>query len=397
MTGRRRAPRSLQWVVLGLLTINITTPQAHAQDAATSLSASFRKAAARTRGSLVSLRAPENSYRYGPWSARFGPASMTDTSEGDPRTTFSGVVIDADQGHILTIEPQPAGISQLLVTFPDGHERLTSSIVRDPRSGLAIVSVDPKDLHLTAVRWGNPATLEPGDWLVALGQPGVGDPSMSVGVFGTRRRGGGEELIETDAAIARVGGGAILIDLSGEVVGIAKRGGRRADGFGGMGHAIPADRARRVGDDLIRFGQVRRAFLGVAVQPIEPTADGRVGRGAGVRVTSVAAGTPAAEAGLRPGDVIRAVGQRPVDAPLDLQEAVERVTLGDEVVLDVERQGQRMGVKARPRPMPGPAGATRTPRTGPIFTPEGGPPPAGPLPPLSFFHTSGSLPVAPEH
>ena len=128
-------------------------------------------------------------------------------------------------------------------------------------------------LHPTAVSWGNPDKLEPGDWLVALGQPGVGDPSMSVGVFSTRRRGGGEELLETDAAITRVGAGGVLINLNGEVVGICKLGGRRADGFEGMGHAIPADRARRVADDLGRFGQVRRAYLGITVEPTPDRAD----------------------------------------------------------------------------------------------------------------------------
>src|SRR5262249_45990408 len=117
---------------------------------------------------------------------------------GDDRTGCTGVVIDGDKGHILTVDQPTQGASQLLVTFPDGQERLTSQVRRDPGSGLALLVVDPQGLNPTRVNWGDPAKLEPGDWLVALGQPGAGDPSMAVGVFSTRRRGEGEELLETD-------------------------------------------------------------------------------------------------------------------------------------------------------------------------------------------------------
>jgi S1-C subfamily serine protease len=192
---------------------------------------------------------------------------------------------------------------------------------------------------------------------------------MSVGVFRTRRRGGGEELNETDAAITRVGAGGGLINLDGEVVGICKLGGRRADGFEGMGHAIPADRARRVADDLGRFGQVRRAYLGITVEPVDPAMAGRRGSAAGVRVVTVGAGTPAAEAGVRPGDVILAVGQRPVDSVAGVQEAVESATIGEELALSLERQGKRMEFKVRFRAVPGPMGPARSPRPGTTFGP----------------------------
>ena len=115
---------------------------------------------------------------------------------------------------------------------------------------------------------------------------------MSVGIFSTRRRGGGEELLETDAAITRVGAGGVLINLNGEVVGICKLGGRRADGFEGMGHAIPADRARRVAADL---AAVRPGPSGLprASRSSRSTDRGRRAReSAGVRVVTVGAGTP---------------------------------------------------------------------------------------------------------
>jgi serine protease Do len=405
MIGNRRAWRIMACVIACPLMSGIADRPARAQDAAASLSASFRRAASRARGSLVSVRIldglpsatpyfPARPGRFGPYPPV--PPFADRPTDGESRTSFSGLVIDPDQGHILTVDPptlggSQLGASQLLVTFPDGSERLTSQLRRDPRSGLAVLVVDMRGLHPSRVQWAEPSKLEAGDWLIALGQPGVGDPSMSAGIFSTRRRGGGEELIETDAAITRVGAGGIVINLSGEVAGICKVGGRRADGFEGMGHAVPADRARRIADDLIRFGQVRRAYLGVTVQPPETAMGGRAGPSAGVRVASVAVGTPAAETGIRPGDVIQAVGHRPVNAPGDLQEAVEAVTIGEDVTLDVDRQGQRMEIKVRPRAAPAPMGAGRTPRPWTNFTPgldpsrggpvAPGPPPSAPVPP----------------
>ena len=217
------------------------------------------------------------------------PPTVNRLPGGDDRTGCTGVVIDGEKGYILTVNQPTQGASQRLVTFPDGQERLTSQVRRDVRSGLALLVVDPQGLNPTRVNWGDPAKLEPGDWLVALGQPGVGDPSIAVGVFSTRRRGEGEELLETDAAITRIGAGGVLVNLNGDVVGICNLAGRRADGFEGMGYAIPAGRARRIAADLAQFGQVQRAYLGVQVDPVGPVVAGRPVAPSGVRVTSVVA------------------------------------------------------------------------------------------------------------
>jgi serine protease Do len=373
MTGSHRARRAIAAIALGLLGTTIVNEPCRGQDQAASLSASFRRAAMRARGALVSIRAVDGVPSYRPYAptrpGRFGPTPMFPpmpdrASDGDARSVFSGLVVDADKGYILTIDQAGQGASQFVVTFPDGQERSTGQVRRDPRSSLALLVVEMQGLRSAQVKWGDPAKLEAGDWLIALGQPGVGDPAMSVGIFSTRRRGASEELIETDAAITRVGAGGILLNLSGEVVGICKLGGRRSDGFEGMGHAIPADRARRVADDLARFGQVQRPYLGISLEPVKPAIGGRQGASKGVVVTSVGRNTPAGDGGVRVGDVVVAVGSRSVDSVLAVQEAVEVATIGDELTLTLERQGKRLEIKLKPRAMQGPQGVVRWPGPG---------------------------------
>jgi serine protease Do len=418
MTGRHRALRIIAAIALGLLGTAIVDVTGMAQDQAASLSSSFRRAASRTRGALVSIRVTEGllTSPYGPTrTGRFGPAPIVPPmpdrgADGDVRSTFSGLVIDADKGYILTADEPTEGVSQFVITFPDGRERGTNQIRRDPRSGLALLIVDMQGVRSPQLNWGDPGKLEPGDWLIALGQPGVGDPSMSAGIFSTRRRMSGEELIETDAAIPKVNAGGILINLNGEVVGVCKFGARRSDGFQGLGHAVPADRARRVADDLARFGQVRRAYLGVSVEPMNGAMMGRPGAPRGVVVASVGADTPAAEAGVRVGDLIVSVGSRPVDSVQTVQEAVEAATIGEELTVTLERQGKRMEIKVKPRLMPVSASPTRSPRPGLRVEPRRDPQqggaavpglpqgpliPGGPVPPPPLA-PPGALPDGPD-
>lgn len=418
MIGIRRAWRPIASVLPAIAVLAIVAGAGMAQDTAGSLSASFRRATARARGSLVSVRVPEGFPASAPYvparPGRLGPMPIMPppfdravAADGESRMPFSGLVVDADKGWILTVDQPVLVASQLVVTFPDGRERLTTQIRRDPRSGLTLLAIDVQGLQLSPVKWGDPARLEPGDWVIALGQPGVGDPSMSAGVFSTRRRGWGEEWLETDAAITRVGAGGALINLDGEVVGICRIG-RRHDGIEGMGHAIPSDRARRVVDDLGRFGQVRRAYLGINVEPVDASASIRRGPASGVRVVSVRPGSPAAEARLQQDDIILAVGRHPVDSVASVQEAVESAPIGEELTLTVERQGRRMEIKVRPQALPGSIGPMRSPRPGTTLEPGRDPaqvepglpgrtpglePPGGPL--LSPPSTGGP-PVPPE-
>lgn len=395
MIGSRPRWHLIVMTALGLLGPWMAGPECRAQDQAGSLSAAFRHAAARGKGALVAIRAvdgrPPGAPAMAPRVGRIGPLPLPGLDPFGPLRVGSidvaspaactGIIIDADRGIILTTDRPTEGYSALLVTFPDGTERLASQVRRDPRVDLALVVVDVRGLKLEAAAWGDPGRLQPGDWVVALGQPGAGMPSLSAGIMSARRRSEFGELIETDAAIARVGAGGPLLNLAGDVIGINRGSGRRADGHDGMGYAIPADRARRVADELARFGQVRRGQLGVRVEPVDPTAIGRRGSPAGVRITEVHPGTPAAEAGLRAGDLILAAGKLPIDDVIALQEVVDQAPTDEDLVLLIERQGRQSRVPVRPRPLraetapaPAPPAGSRPPvesRSEPLPVPAG--------------------------
>ncbi len=309
---------------------------------------------------------PTGLRRLGPTGVLPPMAALREDADRPPGC--SGVIVDAEHGRILTTDHALRGASQVLVVFADGRQRVTSQIRRDPRGDLALLVVDPQGLNLTQVHWGDASTLEPGDWVLALGQPGGSAPTMSAGIVSARRRIGGESLIETDAVMVPVNSGGALVNLQGDVVGINKVGWRRQDGLEGMGLVIPADRARRIAADLAQFGQVRRAYIGVQVEPVNPSAPTHREQPVGVVLVGVEASGPAAEAGLRAGDVLINVAGRPIEGIAGLQDLIEFVPIGEELILTMERQGKRSDVKVRPRAMPnpvGPIGSRR--RRGPVL------------------------------
>jgi serine protease Do len=360
---------------------------AFGQSPAESLSSSFRKAVDRVRASVVAVRPldparplvpglvpPVGPFRPGELIPRMLPRPTEAETEA---SSGSGVVIEGDRGHILTNAHVLMGSSRAAVILADGRERMTSEIRRDPASDLAVLVIDPQGLNLTPPAWGDPGRLQPGDWVVAIGQPPGAAPAISAGIYSARR--GGEtgsrafELLETDTAVSSIHSGGALVNLNGEVVGICMGlAGRRASSPG-MSYAIPADRARRTADELVQFGRARHSYLGIQVEPAQSRTRSGPAAAAGVVVTSVTAGTPAALGGLLRGDAIVAAGGRPVTSVATLQAIVEAAPIGEELGLSIDRGGRRIEVKIRPQAQPvkgapgpdgSPAAPSRPPETG---------------------------------
>ena len=357
-----------------------------AQTPAESLAASFRKAAGRVAPAVVGIRpldpvfpmtAVPNS-PIGPIRPFIaGPRMSFRVGEAESEPTGSGVVVDAKNGYILTNDHVLLGSSRIAVVLADGRERIVSQVRRDPAVDLAVLVVDPTGLNLTQAKLGDPGVLQSGDWLVSIGQSGGTSPSLSSGIFSSRRRGPGtpglfEDWLETDAAVNSLNSGGPLVNLEGEVMGInTAHTGRRA-GVAGIGFALPADRARRVALDLIKYGRVRHAFLGVHIESAQPTSPARPGPAGSVLIASVTPATPAALAGFRQGDLVVAVGGRPVVGAAMLQGLIETASIGENLTVTIERDGRRQDLVVRPQAQPI-ASASGLPIAGPRLLHENRP------------------------
>ncbi len=181
-------------------------------------------------------------------------------------------MIDAERGYVLTNDHVLGGSSQAAVVLADGRERIASQIRRDPAVDLAVLVIDPEGLNLTSGQLGRPGAAATGR-LGALDRPARRLSADDLGrhlqraAAGHGCRGAGRGWLETDAAVNSLNSGGPLINLNGEVVGInTVLAGRRGQ-VAGMGFAMPADRARRMAADLVEFGRVRHAFLGVQIEP----------------------------------------------------------------------------------------------------------------------------------
>jgi serine protease Do len=273
----------------------------------------------------------------------------------------SGFVFDAE-GHILTnyhvLQDADAIRS---VTLPDGRDLDVKFIGADERTDIAVLqATGAADLpHATL---GDSDDLMIGEWVVAIGNP-FGNmmrdpqPSVSVGVVSANHRrvsrdvGGGErlyqDLIQTDAAINPGNSGGPLVNADGQVVGVNTMIFSSSGGYQGLGFAIPVSRVKRVAAEIIQYGHRRdpwMGFHGEAVQELTPYSLQQLGVSArtGVLVTDMLKDCPAYQAGLRLGDVIIKVNGQEVDEPVDVDFVNWGLFVGDDVTLEVDRQGKAL-------------------------------------------------------
>ncbi len=352
-----RRLRTGRLIALILAMLACSMVEVPGQTEAEGLSASFRKASRRVLPAVVTVRpvgvANPFDLPNGVASNPFEPSS----NRPSPREPGgSGVVIDATRGLVLTNDHVVQGASQVVVVLGNGRERAVKQVWRDPKSDLALLSVDPSGL--VQADWGDSDVLDTGDWVLAVGQPFGLSGTVTAGIVSGKGRGIGlalyEDLIQTDAAINPGNSGGPLVNLRGEVVGINTAIKTTGGGYEGVGFAVPASRARRVASDLAEFGRVRRAYLGVTIRPIDaPTAD-RLGTRGAAMITSISPASPADEAGLRNGDVILQVNGKAVEGPGPLQALIEVAKVGEPLNLAISRAGlaQVIEVQVRPAPQP---------------------------------------------
>ena len=264
--------------------------------------------------------------------------------------TGTGFVID-DDGTIVTNAHVVADATRVTVKF--SNQKKVPAKVRgsDESTDLAVLRVDPKGLDLAPLELGSSRGVEVGDPTVAIGNPFGLEQTLTTGVISAKQRRidapNGftiSDVLQTDAAINPGNSGGPLIDAAGRVIGVnsAIRTSGAGQGSIGIGFAIPIDTVKRVVPDLLRDGRVDRAYLGVS----SATAQG------GAVVTAVEPGSPAEEAGLRPGDLLTSVDGRTIAAMEDVRAAVDSRRPGDAVEVVFTRAGdeQRVRVELAERP-----------------------------------------------
>lgn len=227
--------------------------------------------------------------------------AKTDGGEG------SGAILSRD-GYILTNHHVVDGASQITVHLSDERELPATVVASDASSDLAVLKIEAA--NLPALSFGDSTRVRIGEYALAIGNPfGVGT-TVTLGIISAK---GDGDYLQTDAAINPGNSGGPLLNAAGEIIGINTAIVSPSGGSSGVGFAIPSNLARDVMTELITKGKVERGYLGVGLQPMTPALAEAMGvKRGGAIVTDVAAGSPAAAAGLRKGDVVAAINGKPL-------------------------------------------------------------------------------------
>jgi len=257
----------------------------------------------------------------------------------------SGVVVDAAKGFIVTNNHVVERAEEITVTLADGRSLNATLVGNDAQVDLAVLKVDPEGLQ--EISFANSSELQVGDFVVAIGNPFGLSQTVTSGIVSALGRSGlgiegYEDFVQTDASINPGNSGGALVDLMGRLVGINTAILAPSGGNVGIGFAIPANMVRAIMDQLIEHGEVRRGYLGLAVQGLNADLAEAFGvdRREGVVVVEVEPDSAAHAAGLASGDIITRVGEREIAKVSDFHSHAAVIFVGDKVDLEVLRDGR---------------------------------------------------------
>jgi Do/DeqQ family serine protease len=288
------------------------------------------------------------------------------TEERETQATGSGVIVDAAQGYVLTNGHVVENATRIEVTTKD-NRRLTAKLIgRDADTDVAVLQIPAG--NLTAVPMGDSDSLQVGDFVLAIGNPfGLGQTVTSGIVSALGRSGlgieGYEDFIQTDASINPGNSGGPLVNLRGECVGINTAILAPGGGNIGIGFAVPISMARKVMEQILRYGEVKRGRIGVAIQDLTPDLAQAMSTAhtTGAVIARVDAASPAERAGLHTGDLVVAVDGVAVRSGTQLRNMIGLTRIGDEVELTVDRRGAQSKVAVHVEPAGSSAQRPRTP------------------------------------
>lgn len=265
----------------------------------------------------------------------------------------SGVIVDPE-GYILTNHHVVSGADKITIRLYDGRELIGTVRGTDPRTDLAVVKVDGK--NLPAAILGDSDEIEVGEWAIAIGSPFGLEQTVTVGVISAKGRTGlgtgtYEDFIQTDASINPGNSGGPLVNIDGEVIGINAM---IIQPGQGIGFAIPINLARSIMTELIKTGKVVRPWVGVGLQDLtEDLAKSfQLTEKEGVLVSQVYEGSPAEKSGFRTGDIIIEIDGKKVHTSQEVVHEVLKKKVGETVEFRVIREGKHINISVTTAPMP---------------------------------------------
>ena len=259
----------------------------------------------------------------------------------------SGVIINSKKGYIITNNHVIARAKDIKVKLQDGREFKATLVGSDPASDVAVIKISPDKLH--AIRFSDSDKLRVGDFVVAIGNPfGIGQTVTSGIVSALGRSGLGieayENFIQTDASINPGNSGGALVNLKGELIGIntAIIGSRGGSGSVGIGLAIPVNMALDITKQLIKYGKVRRGYLGVSAQDLTNDLSKAFGikTNKGAIITQVLKDSPADLAGISIGDVVIKINNKDVQNASSMRNKIGLLKLNSIITMEINRKGK---------------------------------------------------------
>jgi serine protease Do len=311
----------------------------------------FTGAAEKTINSVVHVKTESTAQPvFNPWADFFGYQQQPQVE----MASGSGVIISTD-GYIITNNHVVEGAEKLSVSLNNNKTYIATVVGRDPSSDIAVIKIDEK--NLPAVSWGNSEEVKIGQWVLAVGNPFDLTSTVTAGIVSAKARNINllgsknskneeifpvESFIQTDAAVNPGNSGGALVNTRGELIGINTAIASRTGAFNGYSFAVPATIAKKVANDLIEFGHVQRAFIGVRIGDVteEQAKEKGLKDVSGVYVKSLTEGGAAATSGIREGDIIQKVGEVTVSNVPQLQEQVSKYRPGDKIKVGVWRDNK---------------------------------------------------------
>ncbi len=273
------------------------------------------------------------------------------------RGTGSGFIVSSD-GLILTNAHVVDGADKVTVALKDGRSLKGRVMGTDPITDMAVVKIEAEDLP--AVSFGSSEELQIGEWAIAIGNPLGLDNTVTTGIISATGRSSAQvgvgdkriDFIQTDAAINPGNSGGPLLNAQGEVIGINTAIIQNAQG---LGFAIPIDTAKDIAEQLIANGKVEHPFLGIRMASVTPEVVEELkskqnlvlDSDRGVIIVEVMPNSPAAQGGLKPGDIIQAIDGQSIKTADEVQKAVEKVKVGSTLPLTLNRQGKNVDLNVR--------------------------------------------------